>query len=207
MATKLQNILESNAESVKNYTILISLIIISVLFVICLISCILKKNYTLRKRVWYFSSNCGIIILGFTFSVSEIYLAISIALTLTYFGIIFSLQEKKENKNELDEFIDQQIELPIPLEQRDKVFRVEEEKLKASPVQEKSKTQEIDFSHVKSIIERISLLSLTQADRKTVKELEFSVISAENGDDRIETKQKINDGLGALLKIMSKYGA
>ena len=53
----------------------------------------------------------------------------------------------------------------------------------------------------------MSLLSLSQGDRKTIKELELNVLGAENGDDRIETKRKINDGLGALLKIMAKYGA
>lgn len=64
----------------------------------------------------------------------------------------------------------------------------------------KSKT---DFTHVKNVIERLRAFPLSSGDRKQVKELEDTIILIENGtgDD-----YGINDGLGALLKIMAKYG-
>ena len=125
---------------------------------------------------------------------------------ISYFGVILSITAKEKIKDDLEEFIDREIELPIKLDKQ-KPMREIEEKLKVEPVQERVKNPEIDYSHVKSVIERMSLLSLSQGDRKTIKELELNVLGAENGDDRIETKRKINDGLGALLKIMAKYGA
>ena len=63
-----------------------------------------------------------------------------------------------------------------------------------------------DFTHVKSVVERLTYFPLTASDKKQVQELERTIVRAENGEDTPELKNKINDGLGALLKIMSKYG-
>ena len=65
---------------------------------------------------------------------------------------------------------------------------------------------EIDFSHAKSILSRLDCVPLSASDRRKVKDLEHTVIQAESGEYNPQTKSKINDGLGALLKIMSKYG-
>lgn len=70
----------------------------------------------------------------------------------------------------------------------------------------KDKTPELDYSHVKNILERLNYYSLNGSDKKTVNELENSLALAEKGDSSTENKTRINDGLGALLKIMSKYG-
>ena len=64
----------------------------------------------------------------------------------------------------------------------------------------------IDFTHVKNILSRLEYYNLSPTDQKQVGELKASVYRAENFGVDKETKSKISDGLGALLKIMSKYG-
>ncbi len=63
-----------------------------------------------------------------------------------------------------------------------------------------------DFSHVKNIIARLDGFGLSVADRKQVNDLQTYIARAENGEIIPDVKRRINDGLGALLKIMSKYG-
>ena len=62
-----------------------------------------------------------------------------------------------------------------------------------------------DYSHVRSIIEKLSFYQLNAQERKSVNDLRTSVISAENGDDSAVMKERISEGLGGLLKIMAKY--
>lgn len=64
----------------------------------------------------------------------------------------------------------------------------------------------INFSHVKSVIERLEYFDLTAADKKQIETLKDNLNSAENFGFTPEKKSKINDGLSGLLKIMSKYG-
>ncbi|MBR5899790.1 MAG: hypothetical protein IKZ38_00140 [Clostridia bacterium] len=66
--------------------------------------------------------------------------------------------------------------------------------------------EELDFSHVKNVISRLDNFNLSLADKKQVKELEIAIKQAEIGVAPTDVRCKINDGLGALLKIMSKYG-
>lgn len=65
----------------------------------------------------------------------------------------------------------------------------------------------LDFTHVRNVISRLDYYGLSQNDRRQVHELESYLLSAERGSDDPTIKEKINDGLSALLKIMSKYGA
>lgn len=60
-----------------------------------------------------------------------------------------------------------------------------------------------DFSHVKNIIERLNAFPLTTMDKKQIKDLENAIILIENGQ---QEDYGINDELGALLKMMAKYG-
>lgn len=66
--------------------------------------------------------------------------------------------------------------------------------------------KELDFSHVKNVLKRMEYYSISQSDKRQVKDLETALYQAENGEMTESIKVKINDGLGALLKIMSKYG-
>ncbi len=64
---------------------------------------------------------------------------------------------------------------------------------------------DLDFSHVKNILSRMEYYNLTPNDKRQVKDLECAI---NQGEIQLtpSLKEKINDGLGALLKIMSKYG-
>ena len=96
---------------------------------------------------------------------------------------------------------------------RDELVMEEEElePLRPSQVEEliKGKTAAeygLDFSHVKNVLSRLDYFSLSPADKRQVKELEATLVLAEQGDFSDVVKERVNDGLGSLLKIMSKYG-
>lgn len=64
----------------------------------------------------------------------------------------------------------------------------------------------IDYSHVKGILDRLDYFSLGPSDKKQVRELKTYLAEAEEGEAGADLRDKLNDGLGALLKIMSRYG-
>ena len=65
---------------------------------------------------------------------------------------------------------------------------------------------ELDFSHVKNVLQRLEPALLTYSDRRQIHELEIALAEAESGRYSAETKGKINEGLGNLLKIMARHG-
>ena len=65
---------------------------------------------------------------------------------------------------------------------------------------------ELDFSHVKSVIERLDYSDLTQPERQKINQLKFYLKQAENGEPINEIRPRINESLGNLLKIMAKHG-
>ena len=73
------------------------------------------------------------------------------------------------------------------------------------PPAEKDYLPETDYTHVKNIIEKISFYNLNGQERKSVNDLKLQVAKVENGDNSPLLKERISEGLGALLKIMAKY--
>ena len=67
----------------------------------------IKKNYTLRKRVWYFSTSCGIIILGDIAQQEKVLTVINFVVATVYFGVILSITAKEKIKDDLEEFIEE----------------------------------------------------------------------------------------------------
>jgi hypothetical protein len=65
---------------------------------------------------------------------------------------------------------------------------------------------DLDFTHVKNILARLEYYSLSSQEKRQVEQLKSYVLDAERGQDDPNLKGKINDGLGALLKIMAKHG-
>lgn len=111
-------------------------------------------------------------------------------------SIIFCLIEKKEKDQELVNLIDREIEKKEPFcVVKKKVIEEKEEPVK-----------EVDFLHVKNVLDRLEYFNLTQTEKKQVKNLKESVYIAEREGITKENRQKINDGLSDLLKIMSRYG-
>lgn len=84
------------------------------------------------------------------------------------------------------------------------------ERLRAEPYKEREKpkepTCEIDFSHVKTVLQRLEFSPLTPSDRRQIHDLELYLADAESGKGNAEIRAKINEGLGNLLKIMAKHG-
>lgn len=82
------------------------------------------------------------------------------------------------------------------------------ERIKCGQDEPETKAEgEINFTHVKNVLERLSCYNLSATEKRQIKELQFSVYEAENGGDTEANRIAINDGLGAVLKIMAKYGA
>jgi hypothetical protein len=110
--------------------------------------------------------------------------------------VIFNSIERKQKDEELIDLIDKEIEEKEP-------FCVVEKRV----VEEREEPKkEVDFLHVKNVLERLEYFNLSPTEKKQVKSLKESVYIAEREGITKDNRQKINDGLSDLLKIMSRYG-
>ncbi|MBO7345105.1 MAG: hypothetical protein J6U92_04110 [Clostridia bacterium] len=208
------------------WLLIISLSIIFLTFIVVFIQALIVREYSFSKRCW-FALFCGAICLAqsvFTPTEERIFVVFSLAVSLLLCSLLFSIRVRgkvgKEHKKLID-FIDGQIRRSgaVPqtptktkldgLDVLDKPL-IKEEKESAKieqPHSQKSKQQkDLDFTHVKSVISKLSYYGLSQNDKRQVQDLETALYQAEQGEDIPGLKSRINDGLGALLKIMSKYG-
>ena len=147
------------------------------------------------------------------------HLLINCSVSLFFFAFIFCLpirgkRIKKEEK-ELALFIDKQLHLQ---NLSSKIKEVDDESkkqnqntllevIKPQVSQQETISVPIDYTHVKNVIERLNYFPLSVSDRRQVRDLEGFLVEAESGQEEPSLKSKITDGLSALLKIMSKYGA
>lgn len=209
MLNSVKDFLVNNASLIEIITILGTNLLIIFAFIILLCKCKRKKNYYFYKRCWYLPFVCGIITGEYgLFALAYINASvcfITLSLGLVFFSVICAIPVKADEKSDKINFI-KFLDEKINESRGEKRLNAPPEKLVAVQKPKESKP-EIDFSHVKSVIARLNYFSLSSQDRSVVKDLELNVMQAERGDYDIETKRKINDGLGALLKIMSKYGA
>lgn len=109
--------------------------------------------------------------------------------------------KKQDESKEFIKFIDQKI-----AEQGQKPIINDIKTVKPIEKENSETVDGLNLSHVKNILNRLDYFDLSQADRRQVRELETVVFQAERHFDDLEIKEKLNDGLGALLKIMAKYG-
>lgn len=139
--------------------------------------------------------------------------AVSLSALLTFVLILTAKNSKKSTKEqrELARFLDGAVLnsnniLPpvLPPQETRKTLS----QMVCTPQSEKleSKPCDLDFSHVKSVLKRMQYYPLTPADKRQVSDLDSAIIGAESIGLNDDAKNRINDGLGALLKIMSKYG-
>ena len=182
-------------------------------FIVCLFISIFKSGYGIKRRAWFLillALFCALLRLRVNLLSVADYSPL-----LTVFGLILALplyfiREKKKPKTdeksvrEFVRFIDGKIRVDNTEADR-KPADSQTEVVNAVP-REESKRVDIDFSHVKSVLERLEPATLSYADRKQIHELEVALYSAENGKTGDDTKTKINEGLGNLLKIMAKHG-
>lgn len=209
---------------------LISSSIIVFFFLIVLILSIFVKEYSLKRRSWFIFASASVCVAEYAIMIEEkdkIFFFLSFALSLLLSAAIYSVRVRKtvdKKQKQLIDYIDSQIRRSANKDNCDNYLlktpvydteRQYERQIKDSKVKEhfistadKNKKQaiDLDFSHVKSVLLKLNYYPLSASDRKQVKDLEYALITAENGELNYELKEKINDGLGVLLKIMSKYG-
>ena len=213
----------SIAYNLVGYYVRIGLIyyiaLLTIAFIPAIILSVVKVNYNRKKRLWYLAfSTCVLVAFaGFNLLAKESVgvFAIAVAICGLLNAIVFCLPtkrgEKEDAPRELIRLIDREIqgeredekeELPFKITKHEKVNERELER----EIEQGAGKYELDFSHVKSVISRMEFFPLTASDKRQVKELENAVYCAEHGEFTKENKERINEGLGALLKIMSKYG-
>lgn len=194
-----------------------------------------RKNLSVKTRITFgginfliLSLQCVLLTAG-GFSYKLLTLSVFIDLVLLF---PFLLHAKKENKNssELRDFAKNTLELAKPknsgIDKRigldnslaenqfasqdkwDKLaFPSPINKPKEKEEQDELKKFELDFSHVKNVMAKLNYFNLSASDRAQLNELEQALYYAQNVGYDKKVKEKINEGLGALLKIMAKHGA
>ncbi len=114
----------------------------------------------------------------------------------------------KKDKEKFQNFPDGILPTPIKEYTRavDKSCQTEKAGKKSEKPTDESPLDDLDFSHVKNIMARLDYYSLNPTEKRQVDHLKSLVGDAERGVFAKDLKGDINDGLGSLLKIMSKYG-
>ncbi len=217
----LNNILENLITKLDLGVLFICLAgILTTLFLLEIIFALFLREHSRGKRTWflfvvfacYFLVKSMVEFKG----VSNVYPYLTLALGLMQTGGILSIRERKrkptKEQKKLAKFIDEATKIA---RFDDEFFgaregsKFEDFAINYSPKKEGVRTQkeyELNFSHVKSVIDKLDYYGLSANDKKQVLELERAIKDAETDGFSLELKSRINDGLGALLKIMSKYG-
>ena len=190
-----------------------------------------KRNYTVKNRLWFLVYSASIIlcfigcmVVKKTFSG---YLFVVFGEVVFWLAFLLFMPPKsacKKEEKELVRFIDSELKRAginqeeNQFDQQDfNEYSKENDLETPTPSKVKSILQSAEpknsekedspnFSHVKKIIEKLGFFPLTPSDKRQVKELEITIKRIEDGEDGAFIKNKANDALGALLKIMSKYG-
>lgn len=192
----------------------VSFSLLSLTFVLSLILIRVKKIEGFKSRLWFLFVTIGVTTVqagveilfgGFGFSV------ITLGVSFIYCAVLFLPVKSRK-------YTPEQIDLARKLIEKsgEKTLKdtnvVKEKPVEKICVKEKNATdenvsdRELDFLHVKNVLKRMEYYTLSQNDRRQVKDLESAIVEAERGELTYEIKRRINDGLGALLKLMSKYG-
>lgn len=190
--------------------------IITILFTnfLCLILSLFKREYRIKKRLWsvFISLGASVLMLGIERqkSIFPLGFFVCISTGIIFLFVLFLPNRKATTEVDSKEFaryIDSCVKNPID-EQHYAVKNKAEftsSLIKSTPQPEVNMQDEIDFSHAKTILSKLEFYPLKEQDRKTAKDLENAIDLAEqNGLDNA-LKENINEGLGALLKIMAKY--
>ena len=184
-----------------------------------------STEYKRKNRVWFCLLGSASVLfqvgLCLLSGKGKGYPLILCALVLLYCIPVFFVSNKKRKMKkeqlELVQFIDQSIKRSA-LQDAEKTSlssidtysginqQVKIESKNLTSTQNHPRQDQPDFTHVCNVIERLSAFPLTPNDKKQVKELEFNIRTLKTQGNSQGLKSKINDGLGALLKIMSKYG-
>lgn len=182
-------------------------------FFICLFLSVFKCGYGLKKRLWFLillSIFCALLrtraLTTGEKDLSPLLSCFGLILFLpVYFIRVKAPKDKADNLSarEFVRILDGKIKRADDSEKTQADFRAEVLKADVKPPVASDKP---DFSHVKNVLQRLEPAALSCADRRQIRELELSICEAENGGYSEETRVKINEGLGNLLKIMARHG-
>lgn len=199
--------------------------LVAVAFILELTLALCLNGYGVKKRARFFACTAAAIFLQFAsclYSGEYAPLFIIAAFASILCGAIITVPEKRaevtDKQRELVRFIDGSLKKAEQESVRSERSRREVyaddgkgrgvSALKAfgETPSGKIKPCDIDCDHVRAVLSRLDYYALSAADKKTVNDLSSAIAVAERGNIDDGLKEKINDGLGALLKIMSKYG-
>ena len=189
-------------------------------FIICLCLSVFKTGYGLKKRVWYVAVAalfCAILNARANFTGEQNLSSVLLIFALTLLLPLCFIPEKggnekravaeDEGRRRFVRFLDDKLKRAREFSDNSSHFETEEIKtVNPPPERETVNSQDIDFSHVKNVLSRLEPALLSYADRRQIHDLEMALYDAERGNYSPETRSKINEGLGNLLKIMAKHG-
>ena len=193
------------------FAVFLSLVII--VFVLNLILSCFKTDYGITKRLWQPLFAVGLVFIcralcqvaGYGDYVTCLIASFSALTFIPVLLVRVKTFKVTERQRDLVKFIDGQIKSEE--KKGDICEKISCEKHVEHKAEKNAVSDfEVDFQHVKNVISRLDYFGLKESDKRQVKELENALIVAERGEFNQEVKCKINDGLGALLRIMSKYG-
>lgn len=175
-----------------------------------LFACVFKRDFTLKKRIAFFPFLISVLAIqgGAEIALggdSFILLLFGVCVGIVGVALVIPVKkvEYKKEHVEFARFLDQKTKSVEKFNERTE-YPVE--KIKCVEKEQKLESAGIDYSHVKHILSKMEYYPLSVADKRQVKDLSIAVNLAEEGDNGADIKNRINDGLGALLKIMSKHG-
>ena len=83
---------------------------------------------------------------------------------------------------------------------------IEITKTNIKPILSKVEEEKVsEYKGVKDAIEKTLIKKITEEERRKLIALEISILQMEKGEENLMVKNEVNEGLSALLKIMSKY--
>jgi len=194
--------------SERFWVVIIACALILTAFLFNLTLAVFRSGYNTKKRLSFLVFSLSVVALENAFLVkkdSEYLIFATLFLALLSFIPLLLIRVKtgKKKQVELARYIDDRLKQANEncLQEKPPIT------IKCQPIEQKTVYKEdVNFSHVKNVIERLNYYTLSPFDRKQVNDLSCLLIEAEKTGITKELKEKINDGLGALLKIMSKYG-
>ena len=202
--------------------------IVTVGLIVNLLITFFSTEYKRKNRIWFcllgsatvlFQSGLALLNgqgLGYTLCL----LALVILYCIPVFFVSYKKRKMKKEQLELVQYIDSTLKNTLNLDreinnniQREYIGQNYQDSIQIDETKTNSKQENNlnnqtlpDFTHVNNVIERLNQFPLTPFDKKQVKELEINIATLKREGNHPEIKAKLNDGLSALLKIMSKYG-
>lgn len=189
-------------------------------FIVCLMLSALKTGYGLKKRAWYVAVSaffCAFLKARASFTGERDLSSVLLCFALILLVPICLIPEKKEKadnaaedgaRRRLIRFLDKELKNGPTVSDNAYAFHTEKIIAQPQPEQERKPNvdEDLDFSHVKNVLSRLEPALLSYSDRRQIHDLEIALYDAERGGVSEETRGRINEGLGNLLKIMAKHG-